>query len=119
LAEFARVAFADITDVVEITETGAVNIKPTRLWSKTIRAAVSEVRQGPDGIVVKFHSKSHALEQLAKHLGLTKENVELNLNVSLADLVNGSYKLEKLEAQTKETPVIEHEPTAGRNTNAT
>ena len=63
-----------------------------------IKAAISEIRQGREGTVVKFHDKGRALELLGKHLGLFKENIELNVNVSLADLVNGSYRLERGEA---------------------
>ena len=48
-----------------------------------------------DGVVIKLHDKRAALENLGKHLGLFKENTALNVNISLADLVNGSYKIEK------------------------
>ena len=53
---------------------------------------------------VKMSDKRAALDTLAKHLGLTTERVDLQVSVSLADLVNGSYKLEQ-----QQTPkVIEH-----------
>ena len=57
-----------------------------------------------DGVVIKLHDKRAALENLGKHLGLFKENTALNVNISLADLVNGSYKIEKGEIAP---PVIE------------
>ena len=38
-----------------------------------MRAAVSEVRQTASGISVKLHSKVAALDALAKHLGLFRE----------------------------------------------
>ena len=47
-------------------------------------------------------SKTQALETLAKHLSMFKDQVDLNVNMSLADLVNGSYELEKrLRAEGK------------------
>ena len=50
-------------------------------------------------ITIKMHSKLGALEGLARHLGMFKENVQVDVNVSLADLVNGSFRLERGEAQ--------------------
>ena len=64
---------------------------------------MSEIIQTRDGeIRVKLHSKTQALETLAKHLSMFKDQVDLNVNMSLADLVNGSYELEKrLRAEGK------------------
>ena len=50
-------------------------------------------------------------------MGMFKENVDLNVNVSLADLVNGSFRLERGEAQAMlESPApleLEAEEVAG------
>ena len=64
---------------------------------------MSEIIQTADGQVrIKMHSKAQALETLAKHLSMFKDQVDLNVNMSLADLVNGSYELEKrLRAEGK------------------
>jgi hypothetical protein len=57
---------------------------------------------------IKMHSKALALETLAKHLSMFKENIGLDVNVSLSDLVAGSYKLERDELQLPPpTPAIE------------
>ena len=69
-----------------------------------LKAAIAEIRQTREGVVNKFHDKRAALENLGKHLGLFKENTALNVNISLADLVKGSYKIEKGEIAP---PVIE------------
>ena len=108
LAELARIGFADITETVKIID-GKVQVNDTASLSADIRAAIAEISQGRDGIKVKLHDKRAALENLGKHLGLFKENIDLNVNVSLADLVNGSYKLERGELQP-EAPAIEHKP---------
>jgi len=114
LAELARIGFADITEAVRI-EDGRVHLVDTSKLSPDIVAAISEIRQTRDGIAVKFHDKRAALENLGKHLGLFKENIDLNVNVSLLDLVNGSYKLERGELQgidaaaAPELPAIEHQ----------
>ena len=91
VTELARIAFADITEATQ-TINGKVVISPH------LRAAVSEIIQTADGQVrIKMHSKAQALETLAKHLSMFKENIDLNVKVSLYDLVAGSYKLERGE----------------------
>ncbi len=105
LAELARIAFVDISQIFTYAK-GKLKLKDMSAWSLDLRAAIREIRHSKDGTVIRFHDKVRALELLAKHLGLTKENVELHLNVSLADLVNGSYRLEHGEAMA---PAIEHQ----------
>lgn len=111
LAELARIGFADITNAVKVLN-GKVIIADTAELGPDVTAAIAEIRQGRDGVAVKFHDKRAALENLGKHLGLFKENIDLNVNVSLADLVNGSYKLERGELTPDSAPVIEHKAPA-------
>jgi phage terminase small subunit len=111
LAELARIGFADITETIKIVD-GKVQVADTAQLSADTRAAISEISQGRDGIKVKLHDKRAALENLGKHLGLFKENIDLNVNVSLADLVNGSYKLERGELTPDSAPAIEHKAPA-------
>jgi phage terminase small subunit len=111
LAELARIGFADITNAVKV-EKGKVLLADTAELGPDITAAIAEIRQGRDGVSVKFHDKRAALENLGKHLGLFKENIDLNVNVSLADLVNGSYKLERGEITPGEPAAIEHDPSS-------
>jgi phage terminase small subunit len=106
VTELARVAFADITEAMEIID-GKVRIKDTAQWSTNLRAAVAEISDGREGVRVKFHSKPQAIETLARHLAMFKDNVDLNVNVSLADLVNGSYRLERDELQIRDGRMID------------
>lgn len=76
LREFARIGFADVTDVVSI-EGGQVHVKETDDLPEDARRAISEISEtinerGDRTIKVKSHSKINALVQLAKHLGLDK-----------------------------------------------
>jgi phage terminase small subunit len=109
LAELARIGFADITQAVKV-KSGKVTIADTAELGPDVTAAIAEIRQGRDGVTVKFHDKRAALENLGKHLGLFKENIDLNVNVSLADLVNGSYKLDGGELKPTAPAAIEHKP---------
>jgi phage terminase small subunit len=105
----ARIGFADITQAVKV-KSGKVTIADTAELGPDVTAAIAEIRQGRDGVTVKFHDKRAALENLGKHLGLFKENIDLNVNVSLADLVNGSYKLDGGELKPTAPAAIEHKP---------
>ena len=96
VTELARIAFADITEAVEIVDS-KVRVKDTAQWSANLKAAVAEISDGREGVRIKFHPKPQALETLARHLAMFKDNVDLNINVSLADLVNGSYRIERGE----------------------
>ena len=108
LGELARIGFADITQMVTIVD-GKAQILDSAQLSADVKAAISEITQGREGLKVKFHDKTRALEQLGRHLGLYKENIDLNVNVSLADLVNGSYKLERGELTPEAPAAIEHQ----------
>lgn len=82
LREFARIGFADVTDVVSI-EGGLVQVKDTGDISEDARRAISEISEtinerGDRTIKVKSHSKINALVQLSKHLGLDKPEPQLD-----------------------------------------
>ena len=85
---------------------GKIEVTDSSTWSPHLRAAVSEITRSRDGeIRIKLHSKTAALEVLARHLSMFKDNVDLNVSVSLADLVNGSYELER----QRDAKTIEHQ----------
>ena len=75
IEEYRRLAFADTTDAIYIRD-GRVYVHDTESLTVEQRAAISEIRQTKDGIAVKFHSKTAALEALGKHLGLFVERTE-------------------------------------------
>ena len=104
LAELARIAFADISQMVSVKDGRAVFTETAQLTPDQ-RAAIAEISETRDGMKVKLHDKVQALEKLGKHLGLFKENINLDIDVSLADLVTGSYKLKDgklVEAEAKD-----------------
>jgi phage terminase small subunit len=91
LQEYAKIAFADITDAVVWGEAIAVKdadggddriVQGVHLLDaadlpKHVTAAISEVKQTKEGLSVKFHSKTAALDALGKHLGMFKDKVEI------------------------------------------
>lgn len=84
LTELVRLAFSDIRDVVswktEVREDGttvcSVRLTDSADVSDEAAAAIAEVRQTRDGLVVKMRDKTPALERLAKRLGLDQPEKE-------------------------------------------
>ena len=100
--ELAKIGFANITDALKF-KGKKVTLTDSDLLDPDVSAAISEVRQTKDGIAVKFHDKRAALVDLGKHFGYFKENIDINVTVSLADLVNASYQPEQLPAPEMKT----------------
>jgi Terminase small subunit len=72
LLEYARIAFANIHDVVEWDEQG-IRVTPSARLSDDARAAIAEiVASAKTGAIyrVKLHGKKPVLDALARHLGL-------------------------------------------------
>jgi phage terminase small subunit len=89
--EFARIGLANITDVLKIEE-GRVHVFDTAVLSEDVTAAIAEIRETKEGIVVKMHSKPQALENLAKRLGYYRDPAALHVHLTLAELVTMSYQ---------------------------
>ena len=94
LREQATVAFSSMGDFVQIDAEGRIEIKLRPDMPSTTMDAVAEIRQRQtkDGLetTVKLHPKLTALDQLAKHLGLYKQESGESGTVAdqQADLLN-------------------------------
>ena len=67
--EIARVAFSNLSDVMEWTPAG-IEVKRSDEIAPDAAAAIAEISETNAGLKVKLHNKVAALEQLAKHVGL-------------------------------------------------
>ena len=106
LEELSYIALADPTDIAEWGEAiptmlpdmdeavfvQGVRLKPSESLPRSVRAAISEIRQTKDGLVVKFHSKTKALELIGRNLGLWKDKVEVSADMTLEQLVLGAMR---------------------------
>ena len=74
--ELARIAFADVTDVLDIA---ASDVRGDIGRDDSAALAKIRRRQTADGVEceIHMHDKNRALELLGKHLGLFTENVRL------------------------------------------
>lgn len=94
--EFSDIALCDVTEGIQI-KNGKVYITDTDVLTPAFKRSISGIKQTKDGVEVKFYDKTSALNSLGKHAGMFKENVNLNVSLSLADLVAAS--LTKPEAE--------------------
>jgi len=71
LKEYARIAFADIRDVAD-WGSGGINVREPRALTDDAAAAIAEISDGKKGgrARLRLHDKKHALDAIARHLGL-------------------------------------------------
>ena len=81
LEEMAKIAFSNISDVVEFGPTG-ITVKSAETIPADKRSAIREITEtrGPNGTTMKIvmHDKKTALDSLARHLGLFNDKLEIN-----------------------------------------
>lgn len=110
ITEIARIAFANITDVVSVRSaqdddgvgyTMFVDIVPSDEWTTEQASAVAEISESNQAggfrtIKLKMNSKLKALEMLGRHLGIFNDKLEVSGELTFADL----WKMAKDDAKT-------------------
>ena len=81
MIELARIAFADITDVIQIKD-GDVTVRDTEELTEGQRAAIASIEKTKDGLKVRMHAKAQALESLAKHFGPLIEKQQMDVSLA-------------------------------------
>ena len=103
IAEYARVAFARITDYVRWDADGKVEVIPSNELTDDQAAAIREFfgREKWKGQRVRLHEKIAALDRLAKYLGLFTDKVDITSGGQpiepLTDIERAARILEILE----------------------
>lgn len=97
--ELAAIAFARVTDYVEIRGNGlcgTVIIKPTTDLSDQQIRAIAGIKEGANGIEIKMNDKEKALELLGRHLGMWNDKIkvdgEITINNPFEDLTTEELK---------------------------
>lgn len=99
LQELAKIAFVDITDVVDFNGS-SLNVKDLSEIPEHARAAIKKVTQTSgkygDNITVELHDKNAALEKLGKYLSMWVDKIEQKTVMSFED------QLKALAAEPKQ-----------------
>ena len=90
--ELAKIAFSNITDVVN-TARGSVIISSTQDLDESVQAAIHTISETKHGVTIRMHSKTQALEMLGRYLGLFSD-----INVAIATLAKYGINLKRTES---------------------
>ena len=77
LEEHRRIAFANLSDIIEVRD-GIAYAKDFAELGPEQLAVIERVHQGPHGVTVSLHDKTRSLDSLARYLGLFTDNVVLH-----------------------------------------
>jgi len=90
IAEYMRIAFADIRDAI-CWNVDEVDVKPSTEMCDRTASAISEVNVTPSGAIkVKMHDKLKALDALSRHLSLFSDRSEISVGGELTALLNAA-----------------------------
>lgn len=89
LRELASIAFASpahYMDVVQVDGTSRILVKPTAEWTEQQKAAVTSIKNTPNGVEIRLSDKVKALELLGKHLGMfNRKELDVAITQSAMD----------------------------------
>ena len=106
VTELARVAFANIKDIVE-WDNGCVTLLDSAAIDDAAAAAIAEVVQSEKGKAkVRLHSKMEALNALGRHLGMFIERTE-TVNLNLDAPVYREMSLEEIDRRLADMRALE------------
>ncbi len=88
LQELAKIGFADLKSVVSWTKDGKIIVKPSAEVDGTIVSEISETEINYGDYIkrtkkVKLHDKIRALELIGRHLGMFKDNLNVQAEVGV------------------------------------
>lgn len=92
ITEIAKLAFANTSDVLEISDSGVI-IKDLKNIDTTCIASAEEIfdKKGMRlGVKIKLHDKTKNLELLGRHLGLFKDKVEHSFDEKVENWLRGN-----------------------------
>lgn len=92
LAEYAKIAFSDMRNVVTwgkdvrilvmpdgtVVKGNGIELIDSCDLSNDAALAVAEIKQTKEGLAIKLHDKKGALDSIARHLGMFKDSVDVN-----------------------------------------
>lgn len=97
LREIANLAFTDRTGIVNLKKNRVI-IQDFEDLTSEQRACVAGVKETKHGIEVTFYNKEKALEMLGRHLGMFKDNVKIDGEMTVSNPFAGltTEELKKL-----------------------
>jgi phage terminase small subunit len=91
---YARIAFADVTDFVEIKPNSIKLINPDLIDGQLIRC----IKQGKEGISVEFYDKLDALEKLERYLDVMPKDWKQKIEEKKLEIQEKRLEIERMKA---------------------
>lgn len=76
IREYMRIAFTNLTDVVDISE-GIPKLKELEAINPDHLAAIQAISQTANGLKIKMHDKKGSLDSLSNHLGIFQSGIHI------------------------------------------
>ena len=89
--QWIKIAFADMTDFVDIKPHGIV-LKPS---SQVDGQLIKSIKSGPQGVSIELHDKLKALDSLAKYIQDMPKDYKQIIEERKADLMQNEFELKK------------------------
>ncbi|MFM0163881.1 terminase small subunit [Paraburkholderia sediminicola] len=80
---------------------GYVHIHDTRRASGAARLLYAGMKEGKEGIELKTHDQMRALDSVARHIGMFKERVEVDMTVASTNDLDEIYKTKMAEVRRR------------------
>lgn len=78
IQELAAIAFSNATEFASV-KGNRVKIRNTEDLGENVKKAIVGIKKGKNGIEIKTADKTQALELLGRHLGIFKENLNIDI----------------------------------------
>lgn len=111
LQELAKIAFANPGDEIKTTVEGDIDLSSVKGALAEVIVSTTTGRSKYKNIsvkTVKIADKITALRLLGQHIGMFKEQVEVSGKLSLAELIDQSYKPDIIEGEVIEPDLVEN-----------
>jgi phage terminase small subunit len=102
IAELAKLAFSDVRKVVNWDN--SVTVKPSADIDDSAAAAISSVTSTANGLSIRMHDKRGPLTDLAKLMGLMKDNIVVDHTGEIRVKTLNDFYANPTEAETKSEP---------------
>ena len=84
VAELVKIAFSNLKDFVTWTQSGRIGFRPMDMVDGAVLSEISEsITKNGRTKKIKLHDKLKALELLGKHLGMFKDDSNINVNIGV------------------------------------
>ncbi len=92
--QYARIAFADITDFVTVSQTGRVKVRPVDEMDGQI---IRRLKEGPQGVEIELEDRLKALDKLEKYFDVVPKDWKQRIEERKLEIMEERLEMEKAD----------------------